>query len=247
MKADPAAQLRLLEVQALDSRADQLRHKRASLPELAEIASLTASRREEDDRRRDQQVVVDDLTAALRKAEVDVEAVRARRTRDNDRMAQGLITNPKDLERMQHELASLERRIGTLEDEELEVMEQLEEAQALLTEIEQRVAASDERLAELQAVVGERTATFDADLATVEAQRGPAAEGLPDDLVALYDRLRAAKGGVGAAALTQRRCTGCQLGIDNAELGVIRATPEDTVVRCEECSRILVRTAESGL
>lgn len=247
MKADPAAQLRLLDVQRLDARADQLRHQRRSLPELAEIATLTASRREVDDQRRDQQIVVDDLTTAQRKAEVDVEQVRARRQRDTDRMAQGLITNPKDLERMQHELASLERRISTLEDEELEVMEQLEEAQGVLDELHQRLAATDERLAELGVQRDEKAAIIDHELARLEQDRGPAAEGLPDDLVALYDKLRASKGGVGAAEMLQRRCTGCQMTIDPAELNQIRAASADTVVRCEECQRILVRTAESGL
>ncbi len=129
MKADPFAQLKLLDVQALDARADQLRHQRANLPEIAEIATLTASRADLVDRARDQQIAVDDLTAAQKKADADVEQVKARRVRDRDRMDQGLISNPKDLERMQHELDSLERRITTLEDEELEVMEQLEEAQ----------------------------------------------------------------------------------------------------------------------
>ncbi|WP_340538081.1 zinc ribbon domain-containing protein [Nocardioides sp. GXZ039] len=247
MKADPQDQLRLLEVQALDSRADQLRHRRGNLPELAEMATLSSSRGLDEDRRRDQQIVVDDLAAAQKKADQDVETVKARRTRDRDRMDQGLITNPKDLERMQHELESLERRIGTLEDEELEIMEQLEGAQATLDEMTQRVAASDERLAELAEVRDRVQAEIDAELAEVAAQRGPAAEGLPDDLVALYERLRASKGGVGAAALTQRRCTGCQLGIDNAELAVIRGSAEDQVIRCEECQRILVRTPESGL
>lgn len=247
MKADPAAQLRLLDVQRLDARADQLRHQRRSLPELAEIETLTASRQEVDDQRRDQQVVVDDLVAAQRKADADVEQVKTRRTRDTDRMAQGLITNPKDLERMQHELASLERRIGTLEDEELEIMEQLEQAQAGLGELHQRLAASDERLAELGVQRDEKTAVIDHELAGLVTERARTAEGLPDDLVALYDKLRAAKNGVGAAEMLQRRCTGCQMTIDPAEVGVIRATPPDTVVRCEECQRILVRTAESGV
>ncbi|WP_245154995.1 C4-type zinc ribbon domain-containing protein [Nocardioides sp. 1609] len=247
MKADPKDQLRLLDVQALDSRADQLRHQRSHLPELAEMATLQASRNEVEDQRRDAQIVVDDLVAAQRKADQDVEAVKARRTRDRDRMDQGLVKNAKDLERMQHELESLERRIGTLEDEEIAIMEQLEEAQAALGELVQRVAASDERLAELGELRDRKSGEIDVQLAQVEADRGPAAEGLPADLVALYDKLRASKGGVGAAALSQRRCTGCQLGIDNAELGVIRATPVDTVVRCEECSRILVRTPESGV
>ncbi|MGZ4446405.1 MAG: zinc ribbon domain-containing protein, partial [Nocardioides sp.] len=103
------------------------------------------------------------------------------------------------------------------------------------------------RLAELTAARDQKTAEIDVRLDAVVAERGPAAEGLPDDLVALYDRLRAQKGGVAVAELRQRRCNGCQLTIDNAELAVIKAAPSDLVVRCEECSRILVRTAESGL
>ena len=247
MKADASAQIQLLEVQALDARADQARHRRAAMPEVKEAEALEAGRREVDDQRRDAQIVVDDLEVAQRKADNDVELVRTRRTRDRDRIDQGQISSPKDLERMQHELESLERRISVLEDEELEVMEQLEEAQALLSEFVQRLAATDERLAELAVVRDEKTAVIDAELAEIEAARGPAIEGLPEDLLALYEKLRAAKGGIGAAEIRQRRCNGCQLGIDNAEIGVIQRAPADLVIRCEECSRILVRTSESGL
>jgi uncharacterized protein len=176
-----------------------------------------------------------------------VEAVKARRARDRDRMDQGLITNPKDLERMQHELESLERRISTLEDEELEVMARLEHAQRDLDVLAAQIAEADERLGVLTAARDEKLAAIDADLATVAADRAPAVAGLPADLLALYDKLRAHKGGVGAAELRQRRCTGCQLNIDNAELAVIGAAPDDQVIRCEECQRILVRTPESGL
>lgn len=190
---------------------------------------------------------MDDLTLEQEKVDSDVEAVKTRRRRDRDRVDQGLITNPKDLERMQHELESLERRIASLEDEELEVMARLEDAQRDLDTLLAQVAEADQRLAELTAARDERTAAIDAELETVLAGRGPAVAEIPADLLALYDRLREQKGGVGAAELRQRRCTGCQLGIDNAEIAVIRSAPADEVVRCEECQRILVRTAESGL
>lgn len=173
--------------------------------------------------------------------------VKARRTRDRERMDAGLISNPKDLERMSGELESLERRIATLEDEELEVMERLEAAQGMLSSVNDQIVAVETRLAELVAARDTRFSEVDAELAEVLARRGPALEGLPPDLLTLYDKLRDSKGGVGAAHLAQRRCGGCQLGIDAAELASIKATPADEVVRCEECSRILVRTAESGL
>jgi uncharacterized protein len=247
LKADPAAQLALLDLQALDARADQLRHQRRTLPELAEIASLQESRDGFEARRRDAQIQVDDLTAEQTKVDADVEQVKTRRTRDRDRMDQGLISNPKDLERMQGELESLERRITTLEDEELEVMARLEDAQKDLDGFAAQVEAADERLAALKSARDERTAAIDADLASIEAERRPAAEALPADLIALYDKLREAKGGVGAALLRARECGGCRLALDAHEIQEIRALPEDAVVRCQECQRILVRTAESGL
>ena len=108
MKADPTHQVTLLEVAELDSRALQLRHQRAHLPELGEIAALTAERTALTDQVRDARIVVDDLTVEQAKADREVEQVRTRRERDRNRMDTGQITNPKDLERMQHELVSLE-------------------------------------------------------------------------------------------------------------------------------------------
>lgn len=231
----------------LDARTDQLRHQRATLPVIAEIAALQASRADLDDQARDARIVVDDLTAEQTKIDADVEQVKTRRTRDQDRMDQGLIANPKDLERMQHELESLQRRISSLEDEELEIMAQVEDAQRNLDELEAHVRQADERLVSLAEERDRRLAELDAELLDLEAQRGPTVEALPTDLLTLYDRLREQKDGVGAAELRARQCGGCRLTLDNAELAVIRAKPEDEVVRCEECQRILVRTPESGL
>lgn len=247
MKADPAAQLRLLDLQSLDSRAAQLRHQRDTLSEIAEIEELTAHQRELEAQRIDQQMIVDDLEVERAKVDSDVESVRARQTRDQQRIDQGLISNPKDLQHMQAEMESLQRRITSLEDQELEVMEQLEEAQNALTQLAEQAEAAQVRLTDVVAARTHKTGAIDTELAGVEAERAPLAAELPDDLLALYDRLRAAKGGVGAAELRARECGGCRLSIDAAELGVIRAAADDDVVRCEECQRILVRTSESGL
>ena len=191
--------------------------------------------------------MVDDLIVEQKKIDSDVEQVKARRTRDRDRMDRGLVNNPKDLERMQHELVSLERRITSLEDEELEVMERVEEAQQALDSLLQQLRAADERLVALGEARDRQVVEIDEELTKVQADREPAAADIPAELLALYDRLRQSKGGVGAAALRARQCGGCRLSLDNAELAVIRKAPSDEVIRCEECQRILVRTAESGL
>jgi predicted nucleic acid-binding Zn-ribbon protein len=70
---------------------------------------------------------------------------------------------------------------------------------------------------------------------------------VPAELLALYDKVRAQYGGLAAAELRARRCEGCRLEINGADLREIAAMPDDEVLRCPECSRILVRTTESGL
>jgi predicted nucleic acid-binding Zn-ribbon protein len=247
VKADPSAQVRLLDLQDLDSRADQLRHQRGSLAELAVIAELTAHRGKLGGEAQDARIAVDDLTGEQAKVDADVEQVKARRERDRQRIDQGLVSNPKDIQRMQQEMVSLERRITSLEDDEIEVMERLEEAQQTLDNLTGELTDTDKRIEEATTSRDSRLAEIDQTLDELQEQRRPVAAELPDDLLSLYDRLRESKGGVGAALLRAKSCGGCMLDIDNAELATIRAAADDDVIRCEECSRILVRTSESGI
>lgn len=247
MKAEPVAQQALLDLQEKDSALAQLTHRRNTLPEHAEIAASDARLREIDSRRVAAQTRVSDLERAQAKADVEVEQVKARRTRDEERMASGAITNPKDLSSLQSELEALARRISTLEDEELEVMEQLEAAQA---ELDEAVAALDAETASRDALVAardEKIAALDAEAAEASTARESIRPRVPEDLFALYQKVAANHGGLGAAALRARRCQGCHLEINGADLRELAAEPEDTVLRCPECSRILVRSSESGV
>jgi predicted nucleic acid-binding Zn-ribbon protein len=236
-----------LDVQELDSKLDQLRHQLTTMPETAQLEALAKARTELGDQARDAQIRVDDLTRDQKKADADVEQVKARRKRDQDRIDQGLVSNPKDLERMQHELVSLERRISELEDAELEVMEELETAQRELDALTVRVAEVDEKIAATTKARDETAGQVNEHLVEVAERRKQTASGMPEDLMALYTKLRQQKGGIGAAALRARRCGGCRLELNAADLGVIAKAPSDEVLRCEECSRILVRTSESGI
>jgi predicted nucleic acid-binding Zn-ribbon protein len=173
--------------------------------------------------------------------------VKTRRQRDQQRMDDGLISNPKDLQRMQLEMVSLHRRISSLEDDEIEVMERAEEAQRTFDSLTAQLTDTDAEIADLTAKRDARLAEIDQALGELDGQRGPIVADLPADLLALYDRLRESKGGVAAALLRARRCAGCNLDLDHAEVATIRAAADDEVIRCDDCSRILVRTSESGL
>jgi len=237
--------LTLLEVQRHDLEIDRAHHRRATLAEAARVSELEASARTLDDDITRAAVEVSDLEAEQRKADADVDLVRQRAAKDRELLE--TINDAKQLSNLQHELESLARRQSELEDVELEVMERLDAAQkshadllsrreALAGELETARTALDNALADL--ADDERIATH---------ARSSAADGLPADLLALYDKLRADNGGIGAAALHRGRCEGCRIELTPVDLGRIREAPETEVIRCEECRRILVRTPESGL
>ena len=237
----------LLSVQEKDSALAQLAHRRASLPEHARIQELQARADELSGQQVEAETQVGDLERAQKKFDAEVELVRQRRVRDEERMSSGVITNPKDLSSLQHELGALDRRISTLEDEELEIMEQLEQAQTQVVEITNELSTVQSDLSEASAARDIAVQEIDAETLELQAARDAAAAGLNPDLAELYEKVRAQHGGVGAAALRARRCEGCRLEINGADLREIAAKPDDEVLRCPECSRILVRTTESGL
>lgn len=246
MKADPQAQRRLLDLQAIDTALAQLTHKRRTLPEHAELETLARRLSALEDERVRAQVAVDDIDRDIARLEKDIDQVRVRKDKDQSRLDTG--RGPaRELEALQHEMVSLKRRQTELEDAELELMEQRETAQATLDDLEAQLAAARETRAETEA---RRDATL-ADLRRDEdfktGARQPLVADLPADLVALYDKIRETSGGLGAALLKAGRCGGCRLELAGSERSRIKAAAPDEVVRCEECRRIMVRTAESGL
>jgi hypothetical protein len=245
MKADRQAQRRLLDLQAIDTSLAQLAHKRKNLPEYAELDRLARELSALEDQRVRVQVGVDDLDRDIARLEKDVDQVRARAVKDQSRLDVG--TGPaRELEALQHELATLGRRQGELEDAELELMEQRESAQGELSAAEQRLAAIRDKRAEVERRRDETLSEITRDEEFRRSGRAPLAGDLPSDLVQLYERIRE-QTGMGAALLRGGRCGGCRLDLSGSERARVKATPPDEVFRCDECGRILVRTEESGL
>ncbi len=247
IKADPGSQQRLLDVQALDSALAQLHHRRRTLPEHAELARLRAEQQSNASDLVAADTAVSDLELEQNKAESDLEPVRERLSRNQRRIADGSVPDAKALASMVAEVDHLKKRIGDLEDAELEVMEQLESAVAARQRLRARAVELGDALTETTARRDEQLAALDAEIAQRRTERGGIAPEIDPPLLGLYDKIAASHGGVGAAELRARRCTGCQLEVNAADLGTFAAAAEDEVLRCEECSRILVRTARSGL
>jgi len=247
LNADPATQLRLLELQDKDTRLTQLAHRAKNLPDSVRLSDLQTRWARLRDEVVAAETIAGDLELQQTKADQDVEQVRERARRDQDLLDSGAIGDPKQLQSLQSELASLARRQADLEDVELEIMERVEGAAAAVAQLTaQRDEIAQER-DELAVDVRDQLGVIDAERQTVDADRAALAATIPIDLLSLYDRIRADHGGVGAAPLHRGRCEGCRLELPPNEIEDLRAAPPDAVIRCEECRRILVRTPESGL
>jgi predicted nucleic acid-binding Zn-ribbon protein len=243
MEAPAEDQIRLLDVQALDTKLARLAHQRRTLPVLARLAELEQLIGEADRNRVITATRASDLAREVIKAETDVDQVRTRAARNQARVDAGTLT-PKDTEAVVNELALLARRQDDLEEVQLALMEEHEAAQ-------QEAAAAAATLEQLTAERTERLAERDRQLKDIEQQarsiladRAKAIAGLDAGLVELYERLRKQRSGLGAAALRAKRCEGCRTELSPVDLAKAMAAPSNQIVRCEECSRILVRVPE---
>ncbi|MCW2525018.1 MAG: uncharacterized protein JWO63_3353 [Frankiales bacterium] len=246
MIADPFVQVRLLDLQAVDTSLNQLAHRRRSLPELALIEAADARAAEVRLKLVDAETELADLAAEQRRLEADVDTVRQRAERDQSRMT-AVGVPAKEVTGLQHEVTSLARRQGILEDELLEVMERRELAETATQELTAQAGLIAEERARAESARDEVFAELDDAELKLRAERTDLAANVTPDLLALYEKVGQANGGVGAAMLRQRRCEGCRLELAGSELSSVRAAKPDQVLRCENCRRILVRTHESGL
>lgn len=239
-KADPFVQRRLLDVARIDQATSAAAHRRTSLPELALIASGTSRVDELRNSAVLAQTEIGDLERAGRKLDNEIEAVRMRAKRDADRLSAG-VAPAKDLENMQHEIVSLARRQATLEDESLELMETREVADNAFGVTERDLTIARAELAGAQQRRDDAFSDIDAEVQRLAAERKELLGGMPPDLVALYEQIRA-RGRVAAAALNGSRCEACRMDLDRSALGGIWAAGVQDVVRCTECGAILIRS-----
>ncbi|MGL5247577.1 MAG: zinc ribbon domain-containing protein [Brooklawnia sp.] len=246
MQADPSAQRALLLIADLDTQTAQLRHRKATLPEHAKLAELAGKRGQLSEQVIASETRLGDAEAEQDRIESDLAPARARRERNQKMIDTGAV-DAKALQSMIAETTHLSGRINSLEDTQLEIMQQVEDETAVRDRL---IAQRGEVETQMRTLLADRDASgkeLDAKIGQLAEQRAGLAQRLPAELVALYEKIAQRAGGTGAAELRARRCTGCGLELDMSELKKHATASPDLVLRCEECGRILVRTEQSGL
>lgn len=221
----------LLDLQDVDIRLDQLRHRRAHLPELdelesveTELASLRAADAADDD-------AASVLGTEQRRLEDEVAALEAKVARERER--ESTMTSPRELQAVEAEIGSLGRRQTELEDRILELMEETEPLDASRTERAPRIAALEDRRTALGATIAEAQAAIDRDLTEVGARRAPLVDAVGASSLRTYESLRERVGGIVVGRLDGATHTACSLQLPPTEVERLRAAPEGSLHSCE--------------
>jgi len=244
LKAAPADQALLLDLQALDTKLQQLDHRAAHLPEVAAVAGLAGEREGLQRALGEQTGVWEDARTELGRVESDVAVVEARIARDKDRLQ--ATSSVKDVQALEQELAALAKRQSDLEDIELAVMETVDERESALNDTRGALADLDDRIGEATSARDAATSSIDGERQHLAANRATIAAKVPAELLALYEKQRA-RYGAGASLLQGGVSSASGVKLNANDMTVIRAAAPDDVLLCPDSNAVLVRTAESGL
>lgn len=245
MQADEKTQRTLLDAQAHDTHIMQLTYRINTAPERAELETLDSKCSALRDRVVAAEITFESLTKELSKAEADVVQVRERSTRNQERLDAGSCS-AKEAEALSSELESLAGRQAKLEDLELAAMEKAETAEQSLKSVQSDLAQMQATRAEKAEQLARSVSDLEQERAHIEAERNRIFDELPSDVADLYTDLRSDYGGLAAVPLTGKRCDGCRMELSPSDLGKIAGIPRNTLVRCPECDRILIRTDQSA-
>jgi predicted nucleic acid-binding Zn-ribbon protein len=239
---DPWAYLRILDIQAFDTALDQIAHKLKNLPEIIEAEKLRAQFEQLKYREVAGITEVADRELDVRKAESDVDQVRMRLEKDSQLLNSGSISDSKQLTELQHEVDSLKRRQNLLEDEEISILQQLEDAQKNLDSIRVELARVTQELQKADELATIRVANIESEREKIASERIAESKSVPEELLKLYEKVRTDNRGIGASRFSTGQCEGCRIQFSNADLNKFKNAADGELLRCEECRAILVKS-----
>lgn len=227
-----------MDLQKIDSRIDVLEHRKRNLKEQAELDALTEKLQICEKQLGERKAVFDEIATRQKKLDLDIEMLRAKLDSEQQKVASGNVASARELSGLHAQIESLKRRITSMEDSDLEVMEEKEQSEKELEVMEAEAAELRQAVSTAAAARDAASAQIDVELEAARGERIAWAPKVPPDLLEFYDDLREGHNGVGAAALEGDTCLGCHMKLPAQEVARIRR--ERGLQRCEECRRILV-------
>ncbi|MCS6836051.1 MAG: hypothetical protein NZ750_08545 [Anaerolineae bacterium] len=178
------------------------------------------------------------LKTRQRDLELQLQSARQKHKATEERLYSGAVRNPKELQDMQQEIATLRRRDAELQDQELEVMVAIDEAQAEVSAAQAHLEQAQAQLAERHGELFAEKLALERDLGQLEGQRQQISSTIQPEHLKLYASLKPGKGGHPVASLKGTHCSAC--GIEQTSVVVKAVKSGEPFTYCTNCRRILV-------
>ncbi len=136
-----------------------------------------------------------------------------------------------------HEIGAAEKAIVSIEDRELELMEEVEKLRPVIAEAERAHREEQAKLEGQIAELAKKTENIQARVSELTAARPALTEGLDEDLLDQYTRLFKSKSGSAIVELDHEVCTGCHMKVTTQIALAVKG--DKTLVHCPNCGRIL--------
>jgi hypothetical protein len=237
MKASEAQQADLLSLANLDQEISRSRAAINNLSSGSQFSELRQTQRDLAVKLINARNALDTVELELKRSETDLELVEQRIAKDVARL--NTTNNAKDAQGIQSELESLKRRKSDLEDIELAVLEQKEEASAAYRTVSSDKSSVDEELSASEARNEAEIMKLRSGLDLHTNDRAQQASRVAADLMELYEKK--ASRGVPVARLVGRECGACRIGLGATALNEVESLPRDQIATCPECQAILIR------
>lgn len=228
----------VIELQAADTMADQLRHRRENLAEREQLVAARNALVRWDQARIVARKRLDELADQITTCETTNDSIDSQRERLEAQMK--TIIAPKEAEALQHELAALDERRSANDDTELTAMEEQAKLEEELGELAGREATLRDEYLAADAALNVVARDIDAELARIDDRRRVLRDTVDAKVLKRYDQMRTTHL-VAAAPLSGSRCDGCHLDLSAAELDTVKKMlAKDGVTECPQCGRLLV-------
>ncbi|GIW05456.1 MAG: hypothetical protein KatS3mg060_0261 [Dehalococcoidia bacterium] len=225
---------RLLDLQEQDLTIDRIDAQLAAiagrLGETPELVAARAALREAEER-------AAQLERRRKDLDLQVQDTRAKREREETKLYSGSIVRTKEMQNLQQEVESLRRRTLELEDRELAVMSDLEEADAARIAAQRTLAEVEARWREEQAALLREREELTAQRERAVALREQRLRQVDPADLPLYQALRQRLGGRAVARVERGICSACRVSLPEREIQKARGS--SSLVTCSNCGRIL--------
>jgi uncharacterized protein len=225
---------KLYRLQQIDSHHDRVA---ARMGEIQKQLSADEALQEAMEREHAAKLGLEKARKNLLIAEENVKEQRIKIETSESALYGGRIRNPKELQDLQNEIASLKRFLSVLEDRQLETMIALDEAdqnyQAALSKLNNEQQRYNENQ---KALIGEN-GNLQSESGNILAERQAAANSLGKEELNLYEGLRKQRNGIAVAKIVNKACSACGSTLNASLLQAASITNQ--VSRCDTCGRIL--------